>query len=33
MKITKAARKIQLNISTAKFLIKQYKKAQPDPAK
>jgi hypothetical protein len=29
MKITLAARKVNLNVSTAKFLVKQYKKNHP----
>lgn len=30
MKIARAARKVELNVSTAKFLVKQYKKAHPE---
>jgi hypothetical protein len=30
LKITRAARKVELNVSTAKFLVKQYKKAHPE---
>lgn len=30
MKITRAARKVELNVSTAKFLVKQYKKNHPE---